>query len=266
MESDDKRRFPRFAGRFKVKYFLDDKLVEAETEDLSVSGAYIVATRIPLTQRVLTLKLFPEYSQQAVTIEARVTRAKDAGFGVEWVQAVVPLNPNPLRTFLHDVLGITRGFVKKMDDTNGVPRFVYRFSYDFLTKSLQRSARTQVAEESAALGQGSSGGPSDSSPVPGAIPIAYQKAASKTKERARMIGGFDNGLVMQTKVDLVENFDRLDISVYPDDRKKRIELKGLVSRVKPLEKDCKVYVRLTLDNDQKSLGRYRVLAEALRDK
>lgn len=261
MANDEKRRFPRFAGRFKVKYFLDDELVEGQTEDLSVSGAYIVSTRIPLTQRVLTLKLYPEYSQQAVSIEARVARAKDEGFGIEWVQAVVPLNPNPLRAFLHDVLGISRGFVKKIEDANGVPRFVYRFSYDFLTKSLQKTARSQDAAESAAMAQDTAESPA---PVLGAIPIAYQKSKDKTKERARMIGGFENGLVMQTKGDVVQNFDRLDISIYPEDRKKRIDLKGLVSRVKPLDKDSKVYVRLTLDNDQKSLGRYRVLADALR--
>jgi|GEM_PF-3241495 len=265
----ERRRFQRFPGRLNVRFYVDDRLIEGETRDLSMAGAYIVSTPIPLTNRVLVLKVFPGYGQQAVTIEARVARSLDNGFGVEWMQASSPISASPLRAFIHDVLGITQGFVKRLEDTSGVPRFVYKFSYDLLARTV------------AATGDAGGGPPSetvaivaDDAPRPdagqsaptgavaGAIPVLFATKAAKV--RARMIGGYENGLVLQAEGETVANFDRLDIHVYPDDRRRRIDLKGLVSRVKPLDKGYKVYIRLTLDNDQPALARFRVLAEALR--
>lgn len=262
MTHSEHRRFPRFAGKLNVRFYVDDRLIEGETRDLSMAGAYILSTSIPLTGSTLVLKIFPGYGQQAVTIEARVSRSLGDGFGVEWLQASSPISANPLRAFIHDVLGITQGFVKRLEDTNGVPRFVYKFSYELLTKTLQATSNEPgevvVVEGEPRL--------SDTSripvPVAGAIPVLF---ATKTqKVRARIIGGYENGLVLQAEGEPVTNFDRLDIHVYPEDRRRRIDLKGLVSRVKPLDKGYKVYIRLTLDNDQPALSRFRVLAESLR--
>lgn len=268
MQRSERRRFQRFAGRLNVRFYVDDRLVEGETRDLSMAGAYIVSTPIPLTHRVLVLKVFPGYGQQAVTIEARVARSLDDGFGVEWMQASSPISASPLRAFIHDVLGITQGFVKRLEDTSGVPRFVYKFSYDLLSRTVAATGDSGGGppSEMVAIVPEAESKPSDTGqtalPVAGAIPVVF--ATKTTKVRARMIGGYENGLVLQAEGEPVANFDRLDIHVYPDDRKRRIDLKGLVSRVKPLDKGYKVYIRLTLDNDQPALARFRVLAEALR--
>jgi len=252
----ERRRFPRFSGRLPVRFYVDDELVHGETHDLSVAGAFVVATKLPLVNRVLVVKVYPGVGQQAVTIEARVARTLGVGFGLEWRQATVPLAPGPLRSFLFDVLGVTQGFVKRLEDPNGVPRFVYRFSYEFLTRALGHEADAQQAHEEEAVGAGAQGA------VAGAIPVAFSSRG--TRVRARMVGGFDNGLVLQAEGEPVQNFDRLDIHVFPDDRRRRIDLKGLVSRVKPVEKGYKVYIRLTLDNDQGHLARFRDLASSLR--
>ena len=266
MEPTDRRRFPRFAGRLNVRFYVDDRLIEGETRDLSMVGAFIVSTPIPLLHRSLVLKVFPGYGQQPVTIEARVARSRPDGFGVEWLQASSPISANPLRSFIHDVLGITQGFVKRLEDTTGVPRFVYKFSYDLLSKAAAGDGSGEPGQLEPEPAGEPLASPADTgqhpAPVAGAIPVTF---ATKTlKVRARMIGGYENGLVLQAEGEPVANFDRLDIHVYPDDRKRRIDLKGLVSRVKPLDKGYKVYIRLTLDNDQPALSRFRVLAEALR--
>lgn len=256
---NERRRFPRFSGRLNVRFYVDDRLVEGETRDLSMAGAFIVSTPLPLTNRMLVLKVFPGYGQQPVTIEARVARSLSDGFGVEWLQASSPISASPLRSFIHDVLGITQGFVKRLEDTAGVPRFVYKFSYELLSRSLQGGdAETPAMPPDPALVETGQ----HPAPVAGAIPVVF--ATKTAKVRARMIGGYENGLVLQAEGEPVSNFDRLDIHVYPDDRRRRIDLKGLVSRVKSLDKGYKVYIRLTLDNDQSALSRFRVLAETLR--
>jgi hypothetical protein len=249
MTQKEKRRFYRKEeGKFKVKFFVDNELVEGETTDVSMGGAFVVSTRIPLTNRVITVKLFPGLSNQAVTLEARVAHATEAGFGLEWMQAIVPINPQPLRVFLNDVLGITKGFARKMEDASGVQRFVYKFSYEFLEKLVRETSRGDAPP-----------------PRPGAIPTTF--TTSKGKVQAYMVGGYENGLVILTGSDTQppRNFERMDIVILPDDKKDRLELKGLVSRVKKVDDGSKVYVRLTLENPQRSLERFRELADDLRD-
>ena len=294
MPTLDRRRFPRFSGRLNVRFFVDDRLIEGETRDLSMAGAFILSTPLPLLHRSLVLKIFPGYGQQPVTIEARVARTLPDGFGVEWLQASSPISANPLRSFIHDVLGITQGFVKRLEDTAGVPRFVYKFSYELLSRTLgvgddgDGEEAPPPVQAAAAV---HAGGPAPaqvaastraeappplptqrpaaaapkaaaSTPPANAIPVTF--STRSVKVRARMIGGYENGLVLQAEGEPVANFDRLDINVFPDDRKRRIDLKGLVSRVKMLDNGYKVYIRLTLDNDQPALSRFRVLAESLR--
>jgi hypothetical protein len=255
MDSEN-RRFPRFPAQFQVRYFVEDQLEEGETANLSVSGAFVVTARLPLMNRLLTLKVFPGHSQQAVTIEARVVRVVETGFGVEWIQAVVPINPQPLRSFLHEILGITRGFIRKIEDANGIPRFMYRFSYPFLEKMARDASADEASADSGAM-------PLSPLPEGSVVPVSFTTRGGKFQ--ARMVGGYDNGLILQSGPPAPQVFDRLDVAIFPDDRRRRVELKGLVSRVKPVEPEFKIYIRLTLDNDQKELARFRDLALALRN-
>jgi hypothetical protein len=133
---EEKRLFHRYPSGLRVAFRIGGTGYRGKVVNVSAAGGF-VATKAPPTEGArVQMAAQVDRTQPSVWLDLRVTwvvaEASDAlptpGFGGFWLHASSRYGEEPLRTFLSDVLGITKPVIRPMTPPSGGPTVhVYRF-------------------------------------------------------------------------------------------------------------------------------------------
>ncbi|MFT7624824.1 MAG: hypothetical protein ACI9WU_004014 [Myxococcota bacterium] len=133
---EDKRLFHRYPAGVRVAFRVSGEGFRGKVTDVSAGGGFVATDALPPIGSRLQMAAQQARGEPSIWLDLRVTWVNeeaseshpDPGFGGYWLHASCRYGEDPLRTFLAEVLGITRPVVRPMTPpAGGDAIFVYKF-------------------------------------------------------------------------------------------------------------------------------------------